>query len=100
MIFIMTFIHSDRSMFFRRKELRNNLTPQEVILWKYLKKSNLSFKFIRQHSIGPYIVDFYCPQKRLIIEMRQLLEQKQREMDSERDARKQFKIYLSIITYP
>ncbi len=56
-------------MFLRRKDLRNNPTPQEVILWKYLKRSNLGFKFIRQHSIGPYVVDFYCPAKRLIIEI-------------------------------
>lgn len=68
MVFIM-FIHSDRSMSFRRKELRNNPTQQEIILWKHLRKSNLGFKFTRQHSIGPYIVDFYCPKKRMIIEV-------------------------------
>jgi very-short-patch-repair endonuclease len=67
-VFIM-FIHSDRSMSFRRKELRNNATSQEIILWKFLKKSQLGYKFRRQHSIGTYVVDFYCASKRIVIEI-------------------------------
>ena len=54
----------------RRKDLRNNLTPAEATLWKYLKGSTLKDrKFRRQHSIGNYIVDFYCPEEKLIIEL-------------------------------
>ena len=52
-----------------RKRLRNNATPHERILWSRLKSSQLGYKFRRQHSIGKYIVDFYCLQKRLIIEL-------------------------------
>ena len=52
-----------------RKDLRNNATPQEVILWSRLRRSQLGFKFRRQHSIGKYIVDFYCPIKNLIVEV-------------------------------
>ena len=53
-----------------RKELRNNLTPAEAALWNMLKGSGLKDKkFRRQHSIGNYIVDFYCPEERLIIEL-------------------------------
>ena len=52
-----------------RKDLRNNATPQEIILWARLRKSQLGFKFRRQHSIGKYIVDFCCPIKNLIIEV-------------------------------
>lgn len=52
-----------------RKKLRHNLSHPEAILWPYLKNSQLGAKFRRQHSIGPYIVDFYCPSKRLIIEI-------------------------------
>ncbi|OSZ82953.1 cytosine methyltransferase [Chitinophagaceae bacterium IBVUCB1] len=54
----------------RRKELRNNLTPAEAALWKLLQKSQLKGrKFRRQHSIDNYIVDFYCPAEKLIIEL-------------------------------
>jgi very-short-patch-repair endonuclease len=52
-----------------RKSLRNNLTLEETILWNILKNNNLRHKFRRQHSIGNYIVDFYCPSKKLIIEL-------------------------------
>jgi very-short-patch-repair endonuclease len=53
----------------RRKVLRKSLTPQEFKLWFYLKGKNLGVKFRRQHSIGPYIVDFYCKEKNFIIEL-------------------------------
>ena len=54
----------------RRKELRNNLTPAEAALWRELKNKGLGHrKFRRQHSIENYIVDFYCPQEKLIIEL-------------------------------
>jgi len=52
-----------------RKVLRNSATVHEVILWSRLRRSQLGFKFRRQHSIGKYIVDFYCPKKKLIIEV-------------------------------
>lgn len=47
-----------------RKELRNNLMPAEVKFWKAVQKKNLDGrKFRRQHSVGTYILDFYCPAK-------------------------------------
>ena len=53
-----------------RKELRNNPTKAESMLWKALKRKQVNDrKFRRQHSLGNYIVDFYCPQERLIIEL-------------------------------
>ncbi|MBK7001004.1 MAG: endonuclease domain-containing protein [Rhodoferax sp.] len=53
-----------------RKELRNNLTPAEAKLWTQLKGSQLDGrKFRRQHSVGRYILDFYCPAERLAIEL-------------------------------
>jgi very-short-patch-repair endonuclease len=54
----------------RRKELRNNSTPAEQQLWSMLQHSNLGgYKFRRQHSVGSYILDFYCPSERLAIEL-------------------------------
>lgn len=52
-----------------RKKLRSSATPQEIILWSRLKKNQLGYKFRRQHSIGMYIVDFYCSEKKLVIEI-------------------------------
>ena len=54
----------------RRKELRNGATPAETKLWSMLQHSNLGgYKFRRQHSVGSYILDFYCPSERLAIEL-------------------------------
>src|SRR5690606_448533 len=53
-----------------RKQLRENLTPAEAFLWSQLKSRQLNNKqFTKQHSIGNYIVDFYCASEKLIIEL-------------------------------
>lgn len=63
-------IHNRKHLESFRKDLRNNSTSAEAFLWKYLSKSQLEGrKFRRQHSIGNYIVDFYCPKEKLIIEL-------------------------------
>jgi len=54
----------------RRQKLRNNATKAEIILWDQLSGSKLDgFKFRRQYGVGPFIVDFYCPELRLAIEV-------------------------------
>ncbi|MDZ7657926.1 endonuclease domain-containing protein [Fodinibius sp.] len=54
----------------QRKYLRNNMTKAEIILWSQLKgRKLLNYKFRRQHGIGDYIVDFYCPEINLVIEV-------------------------------
>jgi very-short-patch-repair endonuclease len=68
-----------------RRKLRNNPTPEEQILWKYLRKNSLGYKFRRQHSIGPYIVDFCCPNKKLIIELDGDGHRNDRDYDLKRD---------------
>ena len=46
------------------------MTPPERLLWEQLKGHKLDgFKFRRQHPFAPYILDFYCPAKRLAIEV-------------------------------
>ncbi|MBR5490966.1 MAG: DUF559 domain-containing protein, partial [Oscillospiraceae bacterium] len=48
--------------------LRKNMTKEERHLWyDFLKSFPLQFK--RQKPIGPYIVDFYCPKARLVVEL-------------------------------
>ena len=45
------------------------MTEAESALWKYLKSNGLGHKFLRQHIIGDYIVDFLCRDKMLVIEV-------------------------------
>ena len=53
-----------------RKVLRNSSTPAEAVLWKcFQRRQLLDQKFRRQISIGRYVVDFYCPEKKLVIEL-------------------------------
>ncbi|MBT8196468.1 MAG: endonuclease domain-containing protein [Bacteroidia bacterium] len=53
----------------KRKFLRNNSTSAEKTLWLLLKAKQTGFKFRRQHSVGNYILDFYCPSKLLAVEL-------------------------------
>lgn len=54
----------------RAKELRQPLTPQEQKLRGQLRNRQLyGLKFRRQHPIGPFILDFYCHQRQLAIEI-------------------------------
>ena len=63
-------IHNKPAWKERRKDLRNEGTAAEAVLWKALKhRQILGKKFRRQHGIGPYIVDFYCAESRLILEL-------------------------------
>ena len=63
-------IHNVRPLKPRRKELRAGMTPAEIRLWQALKHSQLeNLKFRRQHSIGPFIADFYCPAAKLVVEL-------------------------------
>ena len=51
------------------RELRQNQTPAEELLWKLLRNRRLlGFKFRRQHQYGDYIADFYCHEAQLVIE--------------------------------
>ncbi len=54
----------------RAKELRNNLSPPEQLLWSYLRDNQIAnLPFRSQHPLGPYIADFYCREARLVIEI-------------------------------
>lgn len=63
-------IHNQGDFKNLRKQLRHNLTPAEARLWQHLQNAQLDGKkFRRQHSVGNYILDFYCPLERLGIEL-------------------------------
>ncbi len=51
------------------KQLRRDMTPQERLLWNRLRDRQVGgYKFRKQQPIGPYIVDFICHEKKLIVE--------------------------------
>ena len=53
-----------------RKPLRNYNTSAGAVLWTHLQKSQLqNHKFRRQHRIGNFIADFYCPSEKLVVEL-------------------------------
>ncbi|MEK6803806.1 MAG: endonuclease domain-containing protein [Nitrospirota bacterium] len=53
-----------------KRQLRSNMTGPEARLWSRLRaRQFFGLKFRRQHGIGPYIVDFYCPEQSLVIEV-------------------------------
>ena len=53
----------------RRRDLRQNQTKAETKLWYAIKNKGLGYKFRRQYSISRCIVDFYCHELKLIIEI-------------------------------
>ncbi|MES3031883.1 MAG: DUF559 domain-containing protein [Patescibacteria group bacterium] len=65
----MTIIYNKSKHLVKRLLLRRNQTPQELILWAQLRRKQLGYKFKRQYSVGPYVLDFYCPTKKLAIEI-------------------------------
>jgi very-short-patch-repair endonuclease len=70
------------------RTLRKNLTPHERKLWYFIRNRRLAgFKFHRQFVVGPYIVDFCCYEKKLVIELDGggHAEKDQESLDAERD---------------
>ena len=63
------FYGANKIIFENAKALRNNLTPEEIILWDRLKAHFPDYKFRRQHPISNYIADFYCHKLQLVIEV-------------------------------
>jgi len=65
----MKWTHNNQDLLERRRDLRKNQTKAEEILWFELRNNKLGAKFKRQHSIGGYIIDFYCQKYKLIVEL-------------------------------
>ena len=64
------YIRNKRNQKLLRQTLRNNTTSAEAILWRALKGKQVDgLKFRRQFGIGPYVLDSYCPEIRLGIEL-------------------------------
>lgn len=79
------FLYNDPRFKPRRKELRHNETKEEKLLWNILRRKNLGYKFSRQYSVGPYILDFYCVEKRVAVELDGFQHLNNKDYDMERD---------------
>ena len=53
----------------RVRRLRRAMSVTEQILWKNVRNKNLGFVFRRQHPVGPYVLDFYCSEANLCVEL-------------------------------
>ncbi|MBE9078772.1 endonuclease domain-containing protein [Romeria aff. gracilis LEGE 07310] len=75
------------ALLIRARQLRQQQTCSEQILWECLRARRLNgVKFRRQHNIGQLIADFYCHKARLVIEIDGSIHQSRTEQDAERDA--------------
>ena len=64
------YVFNKTDIFLKRKDLRHNMPEPERRLWARVRNNQLNgYKFRRQYSIGDYIADFYCPSKKLAIEL-------------------------------
>jgi very-short-patch-repair endonuclease len=69
------------------RSLRQNMAPAEAILWRELRGGRLAgHRFRRQHAIGAYIVDFYCPAAKLVVELDGVSHLTRTDEDEARDA--------------
>ena len=67
------------------RQMRKEPTRSESLLWSALRNRRLaSRKFRRQHPVGRFILDFYCDEERLAVEVDGPVHETQRQADSER----------------
>jgi very-short-patch-repair endonuclease len=79
--------HVRKGLIDRARGMRNEPTCAEALLWEKLRKRQLGgLKFRRQHIIHVFIVDFYCPAARLVIEIDGSVHAVQEDYDQEREA--------------
>ncbi len=69
----------------RAKELRREMTPAEKLLWQEVRANKLGVRFRRQQVIQGFIVDFYCHQAGLVIEVDGDVHDLQKEEDERRE---------------
>jgi very-short-patch-repair endonuclease len=84
-----------------RRLLRRDSTEPERKLWRYLRNSEIGYKFKRQYGISRYIPDFYCPALKLVVEVdgARHWEPAQHEYDNHRD-RELRSLGCTVVRYP
>lgn len=66
----MSEIFNNKAYTARRKALRRSLSKAEAVMWIHLSQKQMNgFKFRRQYSVNQYVIDFYCPELKLAVEI-------------------------------
>lgn len=66
----MTRLYNKSSEKNKRRKLRQNQTNAEELIWRFLRNRQLSgYKFKRQYSVDHFVIDFYCPELKLAVEI-------------------------------
>ena len=73
-----------------RRKLRKEPISCERKLWNKLRNNQLGYKFRRQYGIGRYIVDFYCPKLKLVIEIDGATHSTEEEEERDEERQKYF----------
>jgi very-short-patch-repair endonuclease len=68
------------------RRLRRKLSLPEMLLWRLLRLTRRELRFRRQHPIGPYVADFYCPAAKMVIEVDGATHDYRSDADEKRDA--------------
>jgi very-short-patch-repair endonuclease len=72
----------------KRRQLRNNMTYCEKIVWMNLRKKQLGYRFLRQYSVDHFVIDFYCPELKIALEIdgdvHELPEQKDYDLERQK----------------
>ena len=89
-----------KKLFIPAREMRKNQTLSEQKIWEVLKNKQINnLKFLRQKILADFIVDFYCHELKLVIEIDGEIHDKQKERDTERENYLKERFNLSIIRY-
>src|SRR3989339_1558485 len=82
----MSVIHYNQNLKKKARELRKNMTKGEILLWQKINNRQLkNYKFIRQKPIANFIVDFFCKELMLIIEIDGISHYGKEEYDKKRE---------------
>jgi very-short-patch-repair endonuclease len=78
-------VHATGKSMASARRLRRRLSLPEMLLWRVLRLSRRELRFRKQHPIGPYVADFYCPSARMVIEVDGATHDARQDADSTRD---------------
>ncbi len=62
-------LHGPKKTQARARQLRRTMTLPEVLLWQALRRRPAGLRFRKQHPAGRYVLDFFCPARRLAVEV-------------------------------
>jgi very-short-patch-repair endonuclease len=68
------------------RHLRRQLSLPEMLLWRRLRVARRAVRFRKQHPIGPFVADFYCPAAKIVIEIDGATHDCRQDADARRDA--------------